>query len=81
MTEGNYLLLDHDDWARVRGLLDVCWFVDPGEELRLARLVARHERYGRSADEARERSYGSDQRNAELIAATRDRADRVITLA
>ena len=80
VTEGNYLLLDQDEWAGVRPLLDVCWFVDPGEELRLARLVARHERYGRDSDEARERSYGSDQRNAELIAATRSRADRVITV-
>jgi pantothenate kinase len=81
VTEGNYLLLDNDAWADVRALLDACWYVDPGDELRLSRLVARHERYGRSADEARERSYGSDQANAELIAASRPRADRTITLA
>ncbi|BEP16297.1 nucleoside/nucleotide kinase family protein [Acidothermaceae bacterium B102] len=81
VTEGNYLLLDDGGWAPVRGLLDACWYVEPSEEVRLGWLVARHERYGRSADEARERSYGSDQRNAELIASTRDRADRVIRLA
>lgn len=78
ITEGNYLLVDDDAWRPVRALLDECWYVDPGEEERMARLVARHERYGRSPEEARERSYGSDQRNAELITSTRPRADRVV---
>jgi pantothenate kinase len=78
VTEGNYLLVDDDAWSPVRGLLDECWYVDPGEDERMARLVARHERYGRSPAEARERSYGSDQRNAELIISTRPRADRVV---
>ncbi|MBA3906282.1 MAG: nucleoside/nucleotide kinase family protein [Pseudonocardiales bacterium] len=80
VTEGNYLLLDEPAWAPVHPLLDTCWFVDPGEDLRLARLVARHVRYGRSAEEAQERSYGSDQRNAEVIAASRARADRIVRL-
>lgn len=78
ITEGNYLLVDNPDWAPVRELLDECWYVDPGEEVRIARLVARHEAFGRSAEEALERSLGSDQRNAELIASTRVRANRVI---
>ncbi|MDX6201205.1 MAG: hypothetical protein QOJ83_705 [Frankiales bacterium] len=80
VTEGNYLLVDDGGWAPVRGLLDACWYVDPGEDLRLGRLVARHERYGRSPAEAHDRSYGSDQRNAEVIAATRHRADRILRL-
>jgi pantothenate kinase len=80
VTEGNYLLVDDEHWGPVRQLLDACWYVDPGDETRLGRLVARHERYGRSPAEARDRSYGSDQRNAELIQATRGRADRVIRL-
>ncbi|MDX6226907.1 MAG: hypothetical protein QOI76_297 [Frankiales bacterium] len=80
VTEGNYLLMEDGAWAPVRGLLDACWYVDPGEDLRLARLVARHRRYGRSAAEAQDRSYGSDQRNAEVIAATRHRADRTLRL-
>lgn len=80
VTEGNYLLVDEGPWSDVAGLLDECWYVDPGEDVRLERLVARHMRYGRSADEARERSYGSDQRNAELIASTRHRADRIVRL-
>ena len=80
VTEGNYLLVDDGDWAPVRQLLDQCWYVEPSEEVRLGWLVARHERYGRNADEAHQRSYGPDQRNAERIALTRDRADRVIRL-
>jgi pantothenate kinase len=78
ITEGNYLLLDAPIWSEIPALLDECWFVDPGEELRLDRLVARHVRHGRSPDQARERSYGSDQRNAELVAASRVRAGRVV---
>jgi pantothenate kinase len=80
ITEGNYLLLDAPDWSEVPDLLDECWFVDPGEELRLDRLVARHIRHGRSPEQARERSYGSDQRNAELIELSRSRATKVIRL-
>ncbi|WP_051681741.1 nucleoside/nucleotide kinase family protein [Cellulomonas sp. HZM] len=78
VTEGNYLLVDAPVWRDVRPLLDACWYVDPGEDVRIERLVARHMRFGRSPQEARERSLGSDQRNAELIAATRQSADRVV---
>lgn len=78
VTEGNYLLVPEAPWGHVAGLLDECWFVDPSEEVRLERLIARHEAFGRSPEEARERSLGSDQRNAERIASTRHLADRVI---
>ncbi|MQA12183.1 MAG: nucleoside/nucleotide kinase family protein [Pseudonocardiaceae bacterium] len=79
ITEGNYLLLDDEHpWERVRALLDETWFLAPDEEARIARLVARHERYGRSNQEAKERAYGSDQANAERIRATAHRADLVI---
>lgn len=78
ITEGNYLLVDQPGWSQVRPLLDECWFVDPGEDVRLARLIARHMAHGRSAEEAHERSLGSDQRNAEVIDATRGRAHRIV---
>ncbi|MFI9627362.1 nucleoside/nucleotide kinase family protein [Streptomyces sp. NPDC052042] len=78
ITEGNYLLVEDGPWAQVRGLLDTCWFLEPGEETRLQRLIARHMSYGRSAEEAYDRSHGSDQTNAELIGRTGRRADRVI---
>lgn len=78
VTEGNYLLADGPSWGQVRGLLDACWFVDPGEETRVEWLVARHVRYGRSADEAWGRSRGSDGTNARLVATTRARASMVV---
>ena len=80
ITEGNYLLVDDRSWGQVRGLLDATWYLDPGEDVRLRRLIDRHMRYGRSLHEAEERSHGSDQRNAEVIAATRQRADRIVHL-
>lgn len=78
IVEGNYLLLDCGAWRGVRALLDQCWYLDPGERIRRAQLVARHEAYGHSPTQAREHALGSDERNARLIAVTRSRADRVI---
>lgn len=78
VTEGNYLLLDEMPWATVRTLLDQCWYVEVPEQLRHARLEARHRRFGRSPEEARERTFGSDERNARLIAATAAAADAVV---
>jgi pantothenate kinase len=81
VTEGNYLLLDQMPWASIRTLLDQCWYGEVPEQLRHARLEARHRHYGRSPEEARERTYGTDERNAQLIAATAPKADAVIQLA
>lgn len=80
VTEGNYLLLESDGFAPVRGLLDVCWFVDLPEEVRAERLVARHRLFGKTSDAASAWTHGPDQRNADLVAATRDRADTVVAL-
>ncbi|MFS8478283.1 MAG: nucleoside/nucleotide kinase family protein [Micromonosporaceae bacterium] len=80
VTEGNYLLVDRGGWAPVRGLLDEVWFLAPPEPVRLERLVRRHEQYGKSAEQAHAWAYGSDQRNAELVHATRHRADLVVRL-
>jgi pantothenate kinase len=79
LTEGNYLLLPDGPWARVRELLDECWFVEIDEDLRLSRLVARHVEFGRSPQEARLRATtGSDADNARLIAPTAARADLIL---
>ncbi|MFI8091208.1 nucleoside/nucleotide kinase family protein [Streptomyces sp. NPDC086080] len=78
VTEGNYLLLDTGAWARVRPWLDEVWFCALDEEERLRRLIARHEEFGKSHAEAVAWVERSDQRNAELVAATRDRADLVV---
>lgn len=78
ITEGNYLLLDDGPWTQVRGLLDEVWFLAPDDEVRVERLIARHVSYGKSLEQAREWVWRSDERNAALIAATRERADVVI---
>ncbi|MGI6879691.1 nucleoside/nucleotide kinase family protein [Microbacterium sp. gxy059] len=78
VTEGNYLLHDGGGWARVRPLLDEVWFVDPPEELRRERLVARHVEFGRTPDEAEAWVASVDEPNAVLIRATRARADAVV---
>ncbi|WP_250031442.1 nucleoside/nucleotide kinase family protein [Paractinoplanes maris] len=80
VTEGNYLLVDDDRWRATADLIDEIWYVDPGEDVRMDRLIARHVRFGRSAEEAYARSHGSDQRNAELIASTRPLADRIVQI-
>ncbi|MDF3299014.1 nucleoside/nucleotide kinase family protein [Streptomyces tropicalis] len=78
VTEGNYLLLGTGAWARVRAALDEVWFCAPPERERIRRLVARHEEFGRTGEEARAWALGTDQRNADLIATTRSRADLVV---
>jgi pantothenate kinase len=74
ITEGNYLLLDDDPWRAVAPLLDECWFVDVDDALRVGRLVARHERFGRSPADARAWVAGTDEPNARLVEASRGRA-------
>ncbi|MEA2267584.1 MAG: hypothetical protein QOC64_194 [Solirubrobacteraceae bacterium] len=81
VTEGNYLLVADGPWAGVRPLLDEAWYVDAEEERRIAWLVGRHVAHGRAPDAARAWALGTDQRNAELIASTRGRADLAFRLA
>ena len=77
VTEGNYLLLDDPHWSRVRPLLDEVWYVDD-DDARLDRLIERHRRFGKDAAAAVAWATGTDERNARLIVATRDRADLTV---
>lgn len=79
ITEGNYLLLPAQGWAQVRPLLDEVWYVDADPDERVARLIRRHIRYGRTPGDARAWVLRSDEANAALVASTRERADLVIT--
>jgi pantothenate kinase len=47
--------------------------------VRVDRLIQRHIRHGKTSAEARDWVLRSDEANARLIAATRERADLVIT--
>jgi pantothenate kinase len=74
IVEGNYLLID-DEWAPVAALLDEVWFIDVDDALRIERLVARHQAFGRSAEAAHAWVEQTDEPNARRIAAFRHRAD------
>ena len=76
VTEGNYLLL----WEQVPPLLDETWYVEIDEELRLQRLIQRHIQFGKTPEYARAWVLRSDQRNAELVAATASSADVLVRL-
>ncbi|MER7922440.1 nucleoside/nucleotide kinase family protein [Streptomyces sp. NPDC096057] len=78
VTEGNYLLLREGSWARVRPCLDEVWFCEADEGERVRRLVARHEEFGKDHETAEAWVAGTDQRNADLVATTRDRAELVV---
>ena len=75
IVEGNYLLVDDDDWIRIGQLLDVCIYVDIPEDVRLERLTRRHVDFGKSTSEATEWVARVDQANALVIEATKFRAD------
>jgi pantothenate kinase len=78
VTEGNYLLLDSPEWRAVRAELDETWFLDLDDDVRRARLVARHIEFGKSPDEAELWVARVDEPNALLVAASRACADRVV---
>jgi pantothenate kinase len=80
IIEGNYLLFDSGGWERTAPLLDLTFFIKIDDEVRLERLIARHERFGKTPAGALAWATGPDQANAELIAATAARADYRIAL-
>jgi pantothenate kinase len=67
ITEGIYLLLDADPWRSVRQALDEAWFIRIDETVRQQRLLSRHLSFDHEPAEAEQRTYGTDQRNADLI--------------
>jgi pantothenate kinase len=78
IVEGNYLLLDSVPWSTLRGSLDAVGYVDVDPELRIQRLVARHIQFGKTPDAAAAFVRESDERNTEIIEASRHRADLFI---
>jgi pantothenate kinase len=76
VVEGNYLLL----WKRAAEILDLTFFVDVDRAIRIGRLVARHERFGKSAEQSKAWALGPDESNAVAILAAADRADHIIRL-
>ena len=80
VSEGNYLLVPDEPWAGVRLLLDECWYADLDEATRLRWLIQRHVDFGKTQEAADEWVRRSDQANAAVVAATRNRADVIVRL-
>jgi pantothenate kinase len=80
VTEGNYLLAKEYGWNEVAPLLNKCFFIDIDDELRLQRLIDRHIKYGKTFEEAKAWSEGSDEANARFIERTKLLADGIINL-
>jgi pantothenate kinase len=78
ITEGNYLFATDHNWHGVFPLLDQAYYIEISDELRLARLIARHHAYGKSMEDAESWARGSDEANARFIERTRGRAEKVI---
>ena len=80
VTEGNYLLLPDSGWEQVRPLVGEVWFAEVDDEARRARLVRRHQQFGKSPETARAWVEQVDEPNARLVAATRTASDVVVPL-
>ncbi|MFJ6028711.1 nucleoside/nucleotide kinase family protein [Pseudarthrobacter sp. NPDC092424] len=80
VTEGNYLLLDADGWREGKESIDQVWYLDTPDDERQRRLMRRHEAFGKPAGEAKAWALGSDQRNADIVEGSRERADLIINL-
>ena len=80
LTEGNYLLLDRPEWESVRNQCNEIWYCEQDNDLRVERLIQRHIQFGKSPAEAEAWVHTVDEKNAELIQATRANADLVVTL-
>jgi pantothenate kinase len=78
ITEGNYLLLEERPWSEIRRLVDEVWFCDVDADLRRARLIARHQQFGKTAEEARSWVTDVDEANARLVSAVRLNASHFV---
>lgn len=80
VIEGNYLLLKDEPWARIKEILDDCWFLDSDIDSIEPRLLERHIAGGRTAAQARIKVDSTDLPNARLIHESACRASRVVKL-
>ena len=80
LTEGNYLLFDQFGWEKVLPELTETWYINIDDQLRVDRLVKRHQFYGKDKESAIAWATGSDEDNAKIVEASSSRADVVINL-
>ena len=80
LTEGNYLLFDKAGWEKVATELTEIWYININDDVRIDRLVKRHEFYGKDKESALNWATGSDEINAKIVESTAAKADVIINL-
>lgn len=78
VLEGNYLLLDEPGWRDLRQFVDYTIFIDVPEVVARRALLRRHQRGGRTAEEARASYERTDLPNRLRIIQHRLPADAII---
>jgi pantothenate kinase len=78
VVEGNYLLLSTPPWSGVRPLLDLVVYLDAPHGPRIDGLLRRQAERGLDPVQAHDWVWRSDEANAKVVAATRERADAVL---
>jgi len=80
LTEGNYLLFDKAGWEKVAAELTEIWYININDDVRIDRLVKRHEFYGKDKESAFNWATGTDEINAKIVESTAARADVIINI-
>ncbi len=80
LTEGNYLLFDKAGWEKVAAELTEIWYININDDVRIERLVKRHEFYGKDKESALNWATGTDEINAKIVESTAARADVIINI-
>ena len=78
VVEGNYLLLDRPRWRELRKWADLGIFVECSEEAARSRLVSRHQKGGRTAEQAISHYEFNDLRNRRTVLKHRKATDVLI---
>lgn len=80
LTEGNYLLFDKAGWEKVAAELTEIWYININDDVRIDRLVKRHEFYGKDKESALNWATGTDEINAKIVESTAVKADVIINI-
>lgn len=80
VTEGTYLLQPTGGWEKVKPEVDEVWFLDLPTDVRQGRLLNRRLGHGDDEVHARDWVLRVDQATADLVDATMNRADLIVTI-
>jgi pantothenate kinase len=80
ITEGNYLLASEGGWEQVAPEIDEIWYLKINDELRLERLIKRHQDFGKDLIAAEAWARGTDEVNARFIELTASKADVIVEI-